>query len=171
GSGKSTFGRRVAERLGCSCVELDALHHLADWQPRDPDEFAAAVADATPADGRWVVEGNYRQVTMEGVVWQRADTVVVYDLPRRVVMSQLVRRTVRRWVRREELWNGNRESLRNMVSRDPELNVVLWSWTHYDDYAERYQLAGTDPRWVHLEFVYLTSHAEADAWLDALIAD
>ena len=33
---------------------------------------------------------------------------------------------------RAELWNGNRESFRNLVSTDDDRNVVLWSWrTHH----------------------------------------
>ena len=46
---------------------------------------------------------------------ERADTVVWLDLPRRVWLPRLVRRTLRRVVRREELWNGNRESLRGVL--------------------------------------------------------
>ena len=44
-------------------------------------------------------------------------------------MSRVVRRTLRRGLLRTELWHGNREDLRNLLDRDPEQNVVLWSWT------------------------------------------
>ena len=46
------------------------------------------------------------------------------DLPRRVWLPRLVRRTVSRIVRREELWNGNRETLRNVLFR-PDSVVVF----------------------------------------------
>jgi hypothetical protein len=39
-------------------------------------------------------------------------------------------------VRREELWNGNRESFRNLISRDPMQNIILWSWLTHAKYHE-----------------------------------
>ena len=90
-------------------VEIDALYHLPGWQELPADELVAAIDSRTSADG-WVVDGNYSDAL--DLVWSRADTVVWLDLPRRLVMRQVVRRTTRRMVRREELWNGNRERLR-----------------------------------------------------------
>ena len=168
GSGKSTLARRAADRLQMAFVELDAFQHLPDWQQRDPTEFAQLVDGACPAEGRWVADGNYSQATMHGVVWERAEMVVVLDLPRRVVMRHLMGRSVRRLVTREELWNGNRESLRNLLSWDPERNVIRWSWVHHHQYAARYRAAADDPCWAHLDFVHLTSRAEADAWIESL---
>ena len=69
-----------------------------------------------------------------GALWARADLVVVLDLPRRTVMRQVVLRTVRRGVVRRELWNGNRESWRNALSRDPLRNIILWSWNTHSKY-------------------------------------
>jgi hypothetical protein len=54
-------------------------------------------------------------------VLERADTVVWLDLPRRIWLPRLVVRTLRRALTREELWNGNRESLWNAVAGDDSL--------------------------------------------------
>ena len=51
-----------------------------------------------------------------GRVHERADTVVWLDLPRRIWLPRLVVRTMRRGVTREELWNGNRETLRGVFA-------------------------------------------------------
>ena len=51
GSGKSTFGRELAERLGVTYVELDALHHGPNWAESMVEEFQARVRktmDANP---------------------------------------------------------------------------------------------------------------------------
>lgn len=167
GSGKSTLAARIAARLGAEYVEIDALHHLPGWVERDPVELRADVEQVT-ATGRWVIDGNYRRVVVEGPVWERADTVVWLALRRSVVMRQLVRRTVRRVVTRQELWNGNRESLTNFYRWNPEHNIIRWAWISHAKYEARYGAALTDPRFAHLRFVVLRSHAEADAWLRSL---
>jgi RimJ/RimL family protein N-acetyltransferase len=122
-------------------VELDAIHHLAGWEPIDPVTFAAEV-DAIAQGEEWVIDGNYRTVVVDGPVWQRADTVVWLDLPRRTVMRQVISRTDRRSVRREELWNGNREPLRNLYAWDPHKSIIRWAWTQHAKSGN-----GTVPPW------------------------
>ena len=167
GSGKSTLAARIAERIGAPYVEIDALHHLPGWVERDPAELRAELDGITAGD-RWVVDGNYRRVVVEGPVWERADTVVWLALPRPVVMRQVVRRTLRRVLTRQELWNGNREPFRNFYRWSPEHNIIRWSWTNHAKYEARYSAARADDRFAHLRFVVLRSRAEADAWLAAL---
>lgn len=165
GSGKSTLARLLAARLGVPHVELDALYHGPDWTPSSDDEFLARV-DAATAEGGWVVDGNYS--TVRSLVWERVDTVVWLDLPRRTVMRQILGRTARRTLTREELWNGNREPVTGLFRWDPERSVVRWSWTSYARVGERYRRAmaeaagGAGPR-----FVRLTSRQEMTAFLDA----
>jgi adenylate kinase family enzyme len=145
-------------------VELDGLMHQPGWEPRPYDEFRTDVERAT-SQPAWVVDGNYRQVVIEGPVWQRADTVVWLDLPRLTVMWQVVARTVRRAVTREVLWNGNREPLSNFLSLDRERSVIVWAWVTYQGLTERYSTAMGDPIWRHMNFVRLRFNAEANRWL------
>jgi adenylate kinase family enzyme len=167
GSGKSRLAARLADVLGVRYVELDAIHHLPNWEPIDPGEFLAAVGAITATDG-WVIDGNYRKVVVDGPVWQRADTVVWLDFPRRVVMRQVVGRTLRRGVLRQELWNDNRERLRDLVAWDPATSIIRWSWTQHAKYQERFGAAMASPALAHITFVRLRSHGEADAWLSTL---
>lgn len=160
------MARRLSERMGAPHVELDALFHGPGWQPADADAFLAAVERAT-SDDTWVVDGNYRAVVGEGPVWARADTVVWLDLPRRVVMRQVVLRTLRRGLRREVLWNGNREPLAGLLRWDPERSVVRWAWTTYDERRRRLEAAMASPSCTHLRFVRLRSRAEVEAFVAA----
>jgi adenylate kinase family enzyme len=124
----------------------------------------AEVDALTSADG-WVVDGNYRAVVADGPVWQRADTVVWLDLPRRLVMRQVVARTLRRTIRREELWNGNREPIRNLYAWDPERSIIRWAWTQHRNYEQRFASAMSSPALSHLAFVRFRDHVEAERWL------
>jgi hypothetical protein len=114
-----------------------------------------------------VADGNYRAVTMDGPVWERADTVVFLDLPRHVVMRRLVPRTLRRVVTREDLWNGNREEWRYVLSWNAETSVIRWSWEHHGDLRDRYIRAMSDPNRAHLSFVRLCSPRQVAQFLAA----
>lgn len=158
GSGKTTVATAIARALEVPHLELDAVFHQPDWQPLEREAFLARVAQFIAGDG-WVVDGNYNAV--RDLVWQRADTVVWMDLPRRQIMRQLTARTLRRMVMRTELWNGNTEPLRDLFRLDPEQSILRWAWTRHDTYAEQYGPAQHDPANRHLKFVRLRSRAEA----------
>jgi adenylate kinase family enzyme len=157
GSGKSRLARELAGILDVPYIELDAIVHQADWVPLPDAEFRATAETATAADG-WVVDGNYGAVRT--LVWDRADTVVWFDLPRRTVMRRIILRTIRRIVTRAELWNGNRERWRNFFSLDPEQSVIAWSWTSYADKRQRYRAAAVDPAFEYLTFIRIANRAD-----------
>ncbi len=106
GNGKTTLGREVARRLGVPFVELDALVHGPGWVETPDDELRAKVEPIVRSDG-WVIDGTYQHKLGE-LVLRAADVVVWLDLPMRVWLPRLVRRTLRRIRGRERLWNENR---------------------------------------------------------------
>lgn len=109
GNGKTTLGRQLADRLGVVFVELDALVHGPNWTETPDAELRAALEPVIAGDG-WVIDGSYER-KLGRLVLSAADLIVWLDLPMRVWLVRLARRTWRRWCDREELWNGNRESL------------------------------------------------------------
>jgi adenylate kinase family enzyme len=162
GSGKSTLARELATILGGTHLELDGVYHQPGWAPLPLDEFRRVVA-ATVAQDRWVIDGNYSGV--RSITWDRADTVVWLDLPKRTVMRQIVGRTLRRVATREELWNGNREHFGNLLRWDPEQSVISWAWHSHVKYRDRYTAAAADPANAHLTFVRLTSRRDITRFL------
>lgn len=134
-SGKSTTSRRLAAILGVPSVELDALHHDPGWQEASAEVFRARVEAALAAapDG-WVVDGNYFG-KLDSLVLDQADTIVWLDIPYRTAVRRVVWRTLRRSFRREELWNGNRESFRIAFSRD---SIVLWVLKTHRGFAAKW---------------------------------
>ncbi|MDQ1497810.1 MAG: hypothetical protein QOF96_3390 [Actinomycetota bacterium] len=162
GSGKTTVGRRLAATLGVPFIELDSIIHQAGWVDLPRDEFRQRVRLALTVDG-WVVDGNYPAV--QDLVWQHADTVVWLDLPRWLVMRRIVRRTVRRAVTRERLWNGNREPCGNLYRLNPEKSIIRWAWIKHPEYVQRYGAAMADGAYAHLRFVRLRSQRDVRAFL------
>jgi adenylate kinase family enzyme len=164
GSGKSTIGRRLALRLDVPYVELDELHHGPNWNEASAEELRARVAPVVAQPG-WVIDGNYR-TKLGTLVVERADTVVWLDLPIRVWLPRLARRTLVRMLTREELFNGNRESFRNLFERP---NIFGWAWRRH--FEHRHEL----PPWVgqhpHVRLVRLCTPADVEAFLATAGAD
>jgi hypothetical protein len=122
GAGKTTLARALAPLLGAPAVELDDLAHGPGWTIRP--EFVADVVAFTAGD-RWVTEWQYDEA--RPVIAERADTLVWLDLPARLVMARLIRRTVSRRRRREVLWGGNVEGPLWRVLVEPN-HMIRWGY-------------------------------------------
>jgi len=164
GSGKTTFARELANKLGVPYLELDAVFHQPGWSQLAMEEFRDRVARVIAEPG-WVIDGNYSAV--RDLVWQRADTVVWLDIPRAVVMRRLVRRTVTRLLTRRELWNGNRERWSNLFRRDPDKSVLAWAWAMHRTYRDLYSAAANDPANRHLTFITARGSDDCETLLRA----
>lgn len=166
GSGKTTLSRRMAAALRVPAIELDALFHLPDWQETPREEFRAkviAALDAAPEG--WVTDGNYTPV--RDIILARADTVVWLRPPWRVSYWRLLRRTVTRSWRKEELWNTNRESFRlSFASKD---SILLWGLTHHQAHARNFR-RDYESMAHNAELVVLRSGREVEAFLADLTA-
>jgi shikimate kinase len=156
GSGKTTVGRELARRLEVPFVELDALVHGPNWTETPDDELRRLLEPVLAGEG-WVIDGGYRG-KIGNLVWERADVIVWIDLPLRVWMPRLLRRTVRRLRRQEQLWNGNRETIRG----------AFLEWNGLFPYALRlhFRRRRTYPRELAgFRYVRLRSQAEVDAFV------
>jgi adenylate kinase family enzyme len=161
GSGKTTVARELARRLGVPHVELDALFHGPNWKETPADEFRRLVAAATDGSG-WVVDGNYES-KLGDLVLGRADTVVWLDLPLRLALSRVTRRTIRRIRTGEELWSGNRESWRGGFFGWESMFV----WTIRSHFKRRRAVPLQLARHPHLRVVRLRSTREVERWLSS----
>jgi adenylate kinase family enzyme len=164
GSGKTTFAQQLATIIGAKHVELDALYHGPNWTPAEPDVFRARVTEAIACE-RWVTDGNYGDA--RPLIWEAADTLVWLDYAFPRVIWQLARRTLRRYVRREELWNGNRERLRDHLL-PTDKSLFYWAakthWRRRREYPEHLR----PPEVAHLHVARLRSPREAERYLAAI---
>ena len=161
GAGKSTLARALADRLGLPYLEMDALFFGPGWSqlPTFVDDV-----EAFTAGPRWVTD-SIGYPAVRDLVWGRADTLVWLDLPRWQVMARVLRRSARRAVLREEIWNGNRETVLAWRRRD---HPVRWAWTQYHPRRALVLERLADPRWRDVTVVHLRSAAEAERWLQGI---
>jgi adenylate kinase family enzyme len=160
GSGKSTFSRELAERLGVPYLEIDEIHHGPNWTEAGAEELQARVREfmARALDG-WVIDGNYES-KLGDLVLGAADKIVWLDPPLRVALRRLWRRTLQRIRDQVELWSGNRETWRGgFWGRDSLFVWTLRSWfRHRRQWPRKF---GDDPRLVRLRSV-----DETRRWLE-----
>lgn len=161
--GKSTLAAAVADRIGEPYTEIDALFHGPAWTPRPAflDDVSALIA----RDG-WVTEWQY--TAARPMLAHRADLLVWLDLPfLRATLPRVVSRTIRRRLRREELWHGNVEPPFHTFFTNPD-HIVRWACKRRHHYRELVpSLESTHP---HLTIVRLRSQREVDAWLGGPLA-
>lgn len=159
--GKTTLAGRIARCLDVPHTEIDALYHGPDWVPRTEflDDVRALVAQ--PA---WVTEWQYS--TARPLLTERAELMVWLDLPfATVTLPRVIRRTVRRRLRREELWNGNHEGPLHTLFTDRE-HIIRWAISTRTKYRTRVPQADADHP--HLTVVRLRSRREVEHWLTGL---
>ena len=162
-AGKSTLARELSAVLGLPRIELDELFWAPGWQPKPAPVVRELVLQAT-AGPAWVADGNYGSV--RPVLWPRANVIVWlnYSLPR--VFWRGLRRTVRRWWHREELWHGNRESFRrSFLSRE---SILVWILSTHRRRVRDFRRLQSDPQYAGVRWLEFSTPKQADAWLRAL---
>ena len=159
GAGKTSFARAFANLTGAAYTELDALYHGPNWTKRPTFE---ADLDAFTSQADWITEWQYEEA--QPLLAARADTLIWLDFPLPVVLARVTRRTVGRWVRKEELWAGNREQPLWRIFTDPS-NMIRWSFA--SRHAVRDALPEVLAKNPHLAVRRLSSPRQARRFLRA----
>jgi adenylate kinase family enzyme len=162
GSGKSYVARAIAERLGLTYIENDAIIWRPNWQPTPRADRVIEYDRATAGD-RWVIDGNLAGTDDEDrLVMARCDTIVWLDLPRREVWVAITRRTLRRAWTREPLFHGNVERWAQVFSKD---SMILWSIQTFGRRRRAYTALFER---IDKMRIRLRSRAQVDRWLATL---
>jgi hypothetical protein len=160
GVGKTALARRIAVAWSLPYTEIDALFHGPEWVPRESFDAEVAALAASP---QWVTEWQYS--TARPLLAAEADLLVWLDLPFRVTLARVIRRTVHRARTRETLWNGNVEPGLWHAFTNPE-GIVVWAVRTCGKY--RREVPPLEAQHPGLVVVRLRSQRDVDAWLARL---
>ena len=158
-AGKSTFARAIARKMEGDYIELDSHFHGPKWKPTPDDIFIQSVRARLEANERWVVDGNYNNRARQ---FEDADLIIWLDYPFRIVLTRVLRRTLKRLITKEELWNGNRESWRMAFSHE---SIILWVFQTY--WKRRRELPFELSAYPPSKCIRFSHPREAERWLNS----
>ena len=120
GSGKSTFSTELGRATGLPVIHLDREYWRPGWEETPKDEWNVRVAELLAGES-WIMDGNFggtRETRM-----QAADTIIFLDLPRRVCLYRILKRTIIYYGRsRPDMTEGCNERL--------DLEFIGWVWNY-----------------------------------------
>jgi len=167
GSGKTTFGKQVAEALDLPFIEMDALFWGPNWKIPPDDEFFPRLLNALEGE-KWVLDGNYTR-TM-GFKWDRVQAVIwlKYCYPRTIY--QAIKRALTRLFDQKELWpgTGNRENLKILFSRD---SIVWYTIRKYHRQNKRNDTYFENDNYSQINFHQIHSPNQAKHFLKMITQD
>ncbi len=139
GSGKSTLAARLSGITGIPWHSVDDL----TWQPgwvAVPAEEQRRLVHAICEGAEWILDTAYSTWLDEPL--GRAELIVALDYPRWFSLQRLVRRTLACLISGRLICNGNRETLRTVVSRD---SIIVWHFRSFGRKRERIRRWLSDP--------------------------
>ena len=160
GSGKSTLAQQISRHLTIRHVEFDAYRHGPNWTQTPDLQFRCDINEAL-SENDWVAEVNYNIV--RDIVWGKATQIIWLDYSISLVLWRLFKRTLKRGLLRQKLWNGNRENiLQHFFTRD---SLFLWALeTHWSMKVE-IQEALKQSEYSHINVTRLVDRQSTEYWM------
>lgn len=170
GSGKSTFARALAARIGAAHIEQDALNWDPGWvnlSQTDPEKLRDRARQAAAAE-RWTSCGNYSAIRR--TMLARATHLVWLDYSRAVIMRRVIYRSVARALDGRELWEGtgNKEDFRAWLDKE---HPIRWAWDTFDHRRATYEALFAHPELAGIAMHRIRKPREADPLMDRLVAE
>ncbi len=118
GAGKSTFSRKLGEKLNIPVYHLDTLYWKPGWVETPREQWKAVVENLASKE-QWIIDGNYRN-TMD-IRLKNADTIIFLNMPTYLcIYSIFKRRFMYRGKTRPDMNEGCEEKM--------DMEFVRWVW-------------------------------------------
>ena len=152
GSGKSTFARALASKMGLPLYYLDMMYWNPDRTTKPKEEFRAALRE-TVALPEWIIDGNYGS-TLE-IRMEVCDTVIFLDYPVEVCIAGVEER--RGKPRPDMPW----------VETEPDLEFIEFIKKYNEE--SRPKVIELLEKYKEKNIIIFKSRAEADEYLRRLL--
>ena len=90
GAGKSTFARKLNEKIGIEIIHLDQHYWNTNWQETERSEWEIRVQELANRP-TWIMDGNYGS-TLDMRI-EKADTIIYLDVPTYRCLWRITKRT------------------------------------------------------------------------------
>lgn len=108
GSGKTTLANSIQKKKKLSVYHLDKEYWLPNWTRPDFQIWEEKIAKFV-SEEEWVIEGNYIETLPSRL--ERADLVIMLDIPTRICIRGLFWRTLKgQFFRRKDLGVGCKDA-------------------------------------------------------------
>ncbi|WP_435236494.1 AAA family ATPase [Psychromonas sp. PT13] len=162
GSGKSTFSRKLSEKLNYPYLEMDKMFWKPNWVEASDQEFFTTLTNQI-SQPSWVLDGNYNKTA--SIKWADVDTIIWIDYSFVRTVFQAIKRALIRSITKQEFWEGtgNIETFRK--SFFSKKSIIWWTLTTYKKNKIRYQALLKDPTYKHIHFVRITNPRMAKKYI------
>ena len=163
GSGKSTFGKKLAQATGLPLFHLDALYWKPNWVETPREEWDSLLQKLV-SEPQWIIDGNYGR-TLD-IRMQAADTIIWLQKPNWLCVWRAIKRQAGHFGKvRSDMGEGCVERFRWEF-----LRFLLFIWRFPKQSARNLEErirkhAALDPG---KKVVILRSDAETTAFLNSL---
>ena len=108
------MGQNLSKELNIHHQDLDEMHWLPGWKSQPKEVLGQMIQDEIISLPEWIVTGNYTTAGRDSI-WKDAQTIIWLDYRLPMILKRYVQRTYRRIRDKEEVCNGNVETLRNAI--------------------------------------------------------
>ncbi|MFB7142866.1 DNA topology modulation protein [Gottfriedia sp. NPDC056225] len=120
GSGKSTFSRKLGNKLKINVFHLDAILWKPNWELESKKE-QIKIQNEMVKNEEWIIDGNYSGTI--DIRLNAADTIIFLDIPRLVCIYRAFKRLI-------QYRNKTRPDMREGCQERFNIEFFKWIWEY-----------------------------------------
>lgn len=156
GSGKTTFAKQLAKKLGLPLLHLDMIFWCGNWKHISQEEFDTLL-QAELEKPQWIIDGNFNRTLPHRL--QYCDYVFFFDLPAAVCLWGVIRRVLENYGKTRSDMGGNCPEYFDTEKWELCRHVLAFNKEHRKKY---YQLLENAP---HAQVTVFRSRKQVNTFL------